>query len=432
MYQHIHIMVLKRLLLVWLGLSLVLGGIAYYLEVSNVNDIVLDLVVNEVGQLDQTLINGLSTENAEVIVELQREAERLVAQHFILVEIYKPDETHLVIASGVESESLRADLDARHDRFPLDAEMHYDRFTLDGLSLIQVLIPLKNSQSNLAGYFEGVYNVETQTLDRIYDSVYRTLFLVMIIILAIVVVIYPVIVLLNRHLFTLSQDLLRANVDLMEVLGSAIAMRDSTTNSHNYRVTIYAIALAKSLNLRNRDLRKLIIGAFLHDVGKIGVSDTVLQKGDKLEQGEIAQMRHHVSLGQYIIEKSEWLTGARDVIQYHHEKYDGSGYLNGLKGEQIPLSARVFAVVDVFDALSSKRPYKEAFSLEYSMNYLKEQRGVHFDPDILDKFLTIAAELHGKYNQADDETLEKVLRQAVYKYFFRPGIKVTPTSTPAP
>ena len=121
----------------------------------------------------------------------------------------------------------------------------------------------------------------------------------------------------------------------MEVLGSAIAMRDADTHLHNYRVTVYAIRLAEALGLSKPDIQRLIAGAFLHDVGKIGISDTILLKPPgRLTAQEFQVMRTHVLLGVDIIAKADWLRGARDVVEFHHEKFDGSGYMKGLKVRQ--------------------------------------------------------------------------------------------------
>jgi HD-GYP domain-containing protein (c-di-GMP phosphodiesterase class II) len=204
----------------------------------------------------------------------------------------------------------------------------------------------------------------------------------------------------------------------MEVLGSAIAKRDSDTNIHNYRVTIYAIRLAEALGEHKAEVRGLIAGAFLHDVGKIGISDNILLKPGRLTEEEFDIMRTHVLLGLDIINKSNWLRGARDVVEYHHERFDGSGYLRGLKGEEIPLNARIFAVVDVFDALTSRRPYKEPFGFEEAMAILHRDRGSHFDPDVVDAMEGIAREMHQAISLASEEEVEAELNRLLQKHFF--------------
>ena len=164
---------------------------------------------------------------------------------------------------------------------------------------------------------------------------------------------YPVIITLSRRVIRFSDQVTKGNLEIVTVLGAAIAKRDSNTGSHNYRVTLYAIRLGEAVGTDKVDMRALILGAFLHDVGKIGIRDDILLKPTELNDEEVAIMHTHVQLGIGIIQTSEWLHATHDVIKYHHEKYDGSGYMKGLRGEEIPLEARIFAIVDVFDALTS-------------------------------------------------------------------------------
>jgi len=162
----------------------------------------------------------------------------------------------------------------------------------------------------------------------------------------------------------------------------------------------------------------VIAGAFLHDVGKIGISDTILLKPEKLTDGEFAIMKKHVQLGTDIIAKSSWLDGARDIVEFHHERFDGSGYLAGLKGVSIPLAARLFAIVDVFDALTSHRPYKMPMLPSESMQILGDGRGSHFDPELLAVFERIAVELHTEISHLPEIELRKRLHARVTDYFF--------------
>jgi HD-GYP domain-containing protein (c-di-GMP phosphodiesterase class II) len=211
--------------------------------------------------------------------------------------------------------------------------------------------------------------------------------------------------------------LLKSNIELMEVLGSAIALRDSNTDAHNYRVTAYAMAMGKALRLPERPMRDLIAGAFLHDAGKIGISDAILLKPGPLTPAEMQVMRSHVSLGAGIVARSDWLRGAREVVEFHHEKFDGSGYLKGLAAGAIPVGARAFAIIDVFDALVSRRPYKQPLPFDEAMAILERGRGAHFDPALLDVFRGIAAEFHGQISAADDSALRRTVRLRVARHF---------------
>ena len=240
---------------------------------------------------------------------------------------------------------------------------------------------------------------------------------VAVVVLVTLIAIYPIVISLNQGLFKLSAALLKSNVELMEVLGSAVAKRDADTHVHNYRVTIYAIRLAEALGLSEHEIRRLMTGAFLHDVGKIGIADAVLRKPKSLTDEEANMLRAHVALGVDIISKANWLEGARDVVEFHHEKFDGSGYLKGLKGDGIPLNARIFAIVDVFDALTSRRPYKEPLSFDDAMAIVHRGRGSHFDPRLVDAFDTVAPRLFSEINSAEDGVVEGALRGLVDRYF---------------
>jgi HD-GYP domain-containing protein (c-di-GMP phosphodiesterase class II) len=231
------------------------------------------------------------------------------------------------------------------------------------------------------------------------------------------VLLFPLLMGLNREVVRTSKAILAGNIELMEVLGSAIAKRDSDTNTHNYRVTLYAIELARTIKLPGESMRALIAGAFLHDVGKIGIPDAILLKPGKLDEQEFATMKTHVDQGDHILKKSTWLTDARDVVLNHHEKFNGGGYPRGIKGEDIPLSARIFAIVDVFDALTSERPYKAPMPLEQSLDILRRDAGSHFDPDLVAAFVNIAPALYRHLREMSDDEIEGLLRHKAAHYF---------------
>jgi len=272
----------------------------------------------------------------------------------------------------------------------------------------------------LIGYFKGVYQVDAETLHNIEIDIVGTLLLVVVVILMTAIMLYPIIISLNKGLVKLSSDLLNGNIELMDVLGSAIAKRDSDTNSHNYRVTIYAIRFAEILGLPSAQIRKLTAGAFLHDVGKIGIRDNILLKPASLTEEEFAVMRTHVLLGTDIISRSKWLEGAREVVEFHHEKFDGSGYMKGLVGNEIPLNARIFTIVDVFDALTSRRPYKEPFDFDEAMELMKPDSGKRFDPKLLQIFHEQANSLYQAISHAPDDVLESMLKDLIRQHFLRP------------
>lgn len=417
MGHDIHRKILKRLFIAWVLLSVLIGGAVYYLETEKVDDQVLDLALGESQTLTADNLR-LFNRPAEERAALQGKVEEFLKSHFIIIELY--DRQQNKIAEGMDpgEQTVEEKLKQYTHGFPFSGEVSYRKIPLGNELFLQVLLPLKSADGALAGYFEGVYRVDANTLSNIRHDVLRTLALVVIATLATTVALYPLILWLNRELIRFSGELLKTNFELMEVLGSAVAKRDSDTNSHNYRVTLYAIRLAEALGLPSLQIRHLTSGAFLHDVGKIGISDTILLKPGRLTEEEFAVMRTHVAQGVDIIAKSELLKGARDVVEFHHEKYDGKGYLKGLKGEEIPLNARIFAIIDVFDALTSKRPYKGPMPFDEAMAILRRDSGSHFDPKLLDVFDAIAPTLYQQVSGASEPEIEAMLNNLAKKYFF--------------
>lgn len=195
---------------------------------------------------------------------------------------------------------------------------------------------------------------------------------------------------------TLFENLQRSHTELLlaydatlEGWVKALDLRDRETEQHTQRVTEMTLRLARAMNVPQESLVHIRRGALLHDIGKIGVPDAILCKPGPLTEEEWAIMRKHPVFAYEMLSPIDFLRPALDIPYSHHEKWDGSGYPRSLKGEQIPLPARLFSVVDVWDALTSDRPYRKAWPLEKTLNYLQEQAGKHFDPRVLEKFLTL-------------------------------------------
>jgi PAS domain S-box-containing protein len=193
---------------------------------------------------------------------------------------------------------------------------------------------------------------------------------------------------------TLFKDLQRSNSELMlayeatlEGWSAALDLRDRETEGHTQRVTLMTIELAEAMGIRADDLIHIRRGALLHDIGKMGVPDHILLKPDKLNDEEWEHMRMHAVYAFNLLSNISYLRDALDIPYCHHEKWNGTGYPRGLKGEEIPLAARIFAVADVYDALTSDRPYRKGWSRERALDYIREQSGHYFDPKVVDAFL---------------------------------------------
>jgi HD-GYP domain-containing protein (c-di-GMP phosphodiesterase class II) len=192
----------------------------------------------------------------------------------------------------------------------------------------------------------------------------------------------------------LFNGLQQANMELavaydatIEGWSQAMDLRDEETEGHTERVTEMSMRLGKAMQLGEEYLVQIRRGALLHDIGKLGVPDSILLKTDKLTDEEWQIMKKHPQFAYDMLSSVAYLRRALDIPYCHHEKWDGTGYPRGLKGEQIPLAARIFAIVDVWDALTSDRPYREAWSKPDALKYIREQSGKHFDPQVVDIFL---------------------------------------------
>ncbi len=414
----IHRIVIKRLFLAWLALSLVAGSAIYFYEIEKIDDAVVALAATEARRFAP---DGIDTRNlsTDEIESLRQRALDFVRKNFVVLETYDQSEKKLFEAVNPAFEAIEKELAQYIHKFPNDGKNHYEKFKIAGQTLVQTMVPLRSKGDDSAGYFEAVFVIDPEDLAHLQDDLQRSVLIVLLCVLGTTLLLYPVIISLNREVIRFSGEVVKGNLETVSVLGTAIAQRDSDTGDHNYRVALYAIRLAEALGTEKMDMRSLILGAFLHDIGKIGISDNILLKPGKLNDQEFSIMRTHVELGVRIIDGSAWLQAARDVIECHHEKYDGSGYPNGLRGDDIPLVARIFAVVDVFDALTSHRPYKEPWPFDKAMATLEKDAGNHFDPQLLNTFKTFAAALHEEIGRSSEAELSARLAPLVEHYYLR-------------
>src|SRR5205823_2619557 len=179
----------------------------------------------------------------------------------------------------------------------------------------------------------------------------------------------------------------------LEALGSAIDTRDVGTHAHSRRVRGYSLVIALAHGVGEHELRDIEHGVLLHDIGKIGIPDSILLKAGPLTPAEWQVMRSHPEIGRRLIERIPFLHGAVPIVYHHHERWDGTGYPLGLRGEVIPLGARIFAVADAFDAMTFDRPYSVAISFDAARKEIARCAGPHFDPNVVENFLKIPLEL---------------------------------------
>src|SRR5256886_4746729 len=194
----------------------------------------------------------------------------------------------------------------------------------------------------------------------------------------------------------------------LEALGNALDLKDAETEGHSKRVTAYTIAIARAMGLSSDQIRIIARGAFLHDIGKMAIPDQILKKPGKLDPEETAIMREHCYRGYQIVRRIPFLSEAAEIVYAHQEKFDGTGYPRGLKGEEIPLGARIFSIADTLDAITSDRPYRPAQTLTAAREEIQRWSGRQFDPEVVKKFLSMPENIW--------EDLRKEIDSRIYRF----------------
>ena len=205
---------------------------------------------------------------------------------------------------------------------------------------------------------------------------------------------------INDELRDANEKLEKAYMESIETLRYTVEAKDVYTRGHSDRVSEYSVLIGKNLGLSDDDLKTLKIGGLFHDVGKIGIPDSILLKTEKLTDDEYSEIKNHPTIGVHILSNVTIFQDIIPVVKHHHERFDGRGYPSQLKGEEIPLLARIAAVADTFDAMTSKRSYRNALSLDIVKEEITKCSGTQFDPQIADVFLDI---LNNQY-----EDIEKI------------------------
>ncbi len=430
--HYTHKTLLQRLLFMTLIIVIVVGSIAYVLEKRRTQQYVLEqaetaveLMLARARQIRQEKnIDRYSAFRHALAERIANPIQRNSGE-FVYAGFFKPDEEVIDEYKDNEnaaSEKLKSNFITTPLRKPVINSRIAESIELDGQPYIYVVFPIVDLQNKIAAYTHAIFSLSEQTQTNMHESIVRAVIITILIVLATSLLLYPVILRLVKRLTQFSANLLDANLQSIALLGGTIAKRDSDTDAHNYRVSIYSVRLAEAIQLDVETIRRLIKGAFLHDVGKIGIRDNILLKPGKLDEQEFSVMKTHVEHGLDIVDRSAWLADAKDVVGGHHEKYAGGGYPNGISEKEIPIAARIFAIADVFDALTSKRPYKDPMNYEKTMAILEEGRKEHFDPDLIDAFTAIAPELYKTYCGRDDDGLHEELEQ-ILRYYFTTDVR---------
>jgi HD-GYP domain-containing protein (c-di-GMP phosphodiesterase class II) len=424
-------MLLLRLAAATMGLSLLFAGIAFFTNQQRIEKAVVELAHLRIDQFSQNIQDLLESEEALLPAVIQQRFDEFVGKsgpvvvrdgHFVLVRMYGESGQQLLDVadeSFAAIAAVRQVVDAATITTVGADEFQVVTTRLEGLPFVGVVVPLSTSAGQVVAQVVGVFAISAEAMNGIRGDILRTIIYVVGLIIATALVLYPVIGRLLDRLSRQTVRLLDSNLEILQVLGGAIAKRDSDTDAHNYRVSVYSVFLAEAIELPRNQIQSLIKGALLHDVGKLGIRDNILLKPGKLTEDEFNVMKTHVDHGMELTDRATWLKDAQAVVGSHHEKYDGAGYPAGLQGEAIPLTARIFAITDVFDALTSRRPYKDPLSYDETMQILQSGRGSHFDPALLDAFGDIARDLYDTYSNTDDNKSRERLELMTEEYFKR-------------
>ena len=424
----LHTALIRRLALMVVLIALVLGSVAWFSERDLVGRQIVERAVFGVELFNLMIQEQFDAAPPFDRDRLQVEVDRLDVTpqsayrlgEFVYFAVVDTAGDVLAVMTTPEwprMDSVSAYAARRTDHLPDINHPLHEIVRLADYPHVAAVVPIHRSDGSLAAWGLAVFAPSEQAFTDVQNSVWLTVFWVVVIVLATTVLLYPVILRLLGRLARLSQDLQDANLETLQLLGSAIALRDSDTDAHNYRVTIFAVHLAEAAGVGRARIRGLIKGALLHDVGKIGIPDRVLLKPGKLTDAEYVEMKNHVRYGVDIVSRSAWLQDAEAVVRNHHEKLDGTGYDGGVTGGDIPLEARIFAIADVFDALTSRRPYKDPMTFDEAWSILEEGRASHFDADLLDHFHRVSPDLFERFANREGEEPRRALAQLVERYF---------------
>lgn len=214
---------------------------------------------------------------------------------------------------------------------------------------------------------------------------------------------------INKKLADTYKQLEQAYMESIQTLRYTVEAKDTYTRGHSDRVSEYSVLIGEALELPEEDIKKLKIGGLFHDIGKIGVPDSILQKAGKLSDDEYSEIKNHPSIGAHILSTASIFQDIIPIVKHHHERYDGKGYPSQLAGENIPYLARITAVADTFDAMTSKRSYRDSLPLDYVITEFERCKGTQFDPKIADVFIDILKNHYDKLTAIQEKYKEAVL-----------------------
>ncbi|HJV51092.1 MAG TPA: HD-GYP domain-containing protein [Noviherbaspirillum sp.] len=408
-----------RIAIVSVLLAAVASPVAWFVAHQNAEQGTVSLAMEDSRRLLRHF-DAIALSGPNAAQRARKAADALAGGLFDIAEIYNRNGQKLALAMTAEGIEVESRLPP-HPRPAYTAAAFESLRLPDGRWILRVFVPLQvvsgSAPAGITGYFEGVRIVSDWQRRQMLNAALSAALIAGLASLLCGAAIYPVVVRLSADNERKAREVLDSHIAMMEALGRAIAKRDSETGAHNFRVAWIATRIGERLGLGARSMQSLIVGSFLHDIGKISIPDAILRKPGGLDREESEIMHTHVAQGEDIVAGVGWLEEAKDIVAAHHEKWDGSGYPRRLAGATIPLAARIFAVADVFDALCSRRPYKEPMDFEKAMAILEADTGSHFDPGVMAAFRPIAREVFDRLARCDEGDARGLLEERVHLHF---------------
>ncbi len=416
--KEIHALLIKRLTAVCLLTMLLVVSATCYLEYRRLEQVLIHYAAKEATLFVPLFLEQHNNHSAgEKVAATPEFYDSIAHTSFIDVRLSSPDGTVFFEKSRANAELVEQRFEGRSAHLDPGGEPTGSWLFADKRIYLKTVLPVRGLQDDdILGHLQALYR---SSLEDTRAIGWRFLWSCLIGAGAVILcglLMYPGLIFFHNRLIRSSSDLNLANNFLLTRLGTALAKSDVGVADHSQRVLIYGIRLAERHKLSRDKIRSFVQGVLLHDIGMLDIDVSLLLKQGPLDKKELSLVRDHVKNGVAQIKRYRWLKDGLHVVRCHHEKYDGSGYPAGLSHDKIPLEARIFAIVDAFDAITTQRPYRQPQELERALAILEQDSGSHFDPVLLAPFIEMAPQLHGIVSKLEGKALEKEVRGVLKKY----------------
>jgi HD-GYP domain-containing protein (c-di-GMP phosphodiesterase class II) len=336
---------------------------------------------------------------------------------FIFLRVLDPRGSELFTHARLNGAELMAAFSPSSSDIPAQTDATSTIHWRDKRLYLTFILPLLDGETGaIRGYLNGVYQMPVADLRTLLNRLLISLGLVTFTVVVGAIICYVGMFLLNRQMIGSFKSLNRANYHLLKELSLALAKSDCRDPGHGLRMVIYAVSLAARVRVPAAHYRGLIYGALLHDVAMVPLPVSLLHKDAQFTAQERTRLYDHPRIGASFLKKLPWLAEAAEVVRHHHEHYDGSGYPDSIDHENIPLTARIVAIADCFDALTSPRPQREPVPVEEAMHVMEKDSGQRFDPVLLASFFAIAPALYKRLHSLSLNQLDKEVDKKLKSY----------------